>query len=101
MILLPRSWRTGSVRAAVNGVAWVLVLLGLYGSYREACGAEGWGSFILTLMGLLLIVLLEASAEGLAPRQRARRLVLGVAVLVLALLFVPIFQETIRFACPA
>lgn len=101
MILLPRHWRLETVRAVVNGSAWVLVALGLFGSYREACGAEGWGAFILVGLGGLLIALIAATADGIALHARALRLVAGLLVLPLSWLFVAMFQDFIRFACPA
>lgn len=101
MILLPRSWRIGTVRKVVNAGAWLLVLVGLYGGYREACGAEGWGSFMLVWFGIILVALIAATEEGVALHARGLRLVAGLLMLPLSLIFIAIFQDFIRFACPA
>jgi len=100
MILLPRSWRIGTVRSVVNGVAWALVAVGLYGSYREACRTEGWGSFIVMWLGIALISLLAATEDGVPLTSRALRLVLGILMLPLSIVFQALFQDFIRFACP-
>lgn len=101
MILLPRSWRIGTVRAVVNAGAWLLVLVGLFGSYREACSQEGWGSFMLVWFGVILIALIAATEEGVTLQARALRLVFGLLMLPLSLLFIAVFQDFMRFACPA
>lgn len=80
----------------------LLVGIGLYGSYREACGAEGWGSFILTVLGVIVLTLVAAGEDGLPLRARTTRLAVGLlVVLPLTLFFTPIFKDVIRFACGA
>lgn len=90
----------GFARAAVTAVAWLLVLAGLYGSHLEACGAQGWGAFLLTTLGVALLTLLFATQAHLPARTRALRLTIGLLVaLPLTLLFVPMFAELLRSAC--
>jgi hypothetical protein len=100
MILLPRAWRLSTVRSVVNGAAWLLVVIGLYGSYREACGTQGWGSIIIIWFGVIVIALLAATEEGLTLQTRALRLVFGLLLLPASVVLQALFQDFIRFACP-
>ena len=101
MILLPRSWRMGPVRSAVGTVAWALLLLGLYGGIRDGCSTQGWGSFIVVWLGILVLTLLAATKEGLTIHARALRLVWGVLLLPLSLVLQGVLQDLFRSACPA
>ena len=83
-----------------KAVSGFLIAAGLYGSYREACGGEGWGSFILVALGILVLTLIRAGEDGLPLRTRAARLLVGILVFVpLSIAFQPIFQDVIRPAC--
>ena len=68
MMLLPRTWRLGRARSVVSGLAWLLVAVGMHGHFRQACGADGWGAFILVGIGLLR--LLAVSAPGVSATRR-------------------------------
>lgn len=100
MILLPRSWSLERARSVVAGFAWILILLGVFGSYREACGSDGWGAFVLVVFGIALHGLLALSAPGSALAARVLR---GFAVLALMLpgsvMLVAMFKELVRGAC--
>jgi hypothetical protein len=100
MILLPRRWRIGAVRSVMNGLGWLFVAGGLYGSYREACRTEGWGSFIVMWFGIVLISLLAATEDGITVASRTLRVVVGLLMLPLSIVFQALFQDFIRFACP-
>jgi hypothetical protein len=91
----------GTVRAVVNAGAWLLVVVGLYGSFREACGTEGWGSFVLIWLGIVMVALIAATEEGVALHARALRLVVGLVMLPLSPMFIAVFQDFMRVACPA
>lgn len=65
MFLLPRHWNVGTVRTVIGIGAWGLVLLGLWGGYREGCGTEGWGAYIVLWGGLFVNALLAATENGL------------------------------------
>lgn len=72
----------------------------MLGNYREACGSDGWGSFIVATLGVVILCLLAISAPGVAPVSRLLRLILGVGlVLPGSILLQAMFKESIRFAC--
>lgn len=88
------------MRSVVAGFGWVLVALGMVGNYREACGAPGWGSFIVVIFGLFVLVCLAVSAPGVSATARLLRLLLGVVLLLPgSILIQAMFKESIRFAC--
>jgi len=100
MILLPRSWSLQRARAAVSGTAWLLVGIEMFGNYREACGADGWGSFIVVTVGVLVLVLLSVSAPNISTAARLLRLTVGALLLLPgSILLQAMFKESIRFAC--
>jgi hypothetical protein len=56
---------------------------------------------MLIWLGVILIALIGATEEGVTLQARALRLVLGLFMLPLSLLLIAVFQDFIRFACPA